>query len=294
MHSYLRAIGFSDLQKNEWKDILNEVICDYDEKHVMERDDLTAFVEMSKYYGLDMGITVCGEMDENDQFVMEYAFPYFRGSKTTTTEDVYIERRSEKESYLGACEDMRIGVTLIFYLANAGSFLKEQYKEHLNRTTTSVAIGGLSMDGKIILPIKKDPIQVDAQRQKEINREEMIDSIQSEEEASEFWEKITREDFQEYTKLHKKMMENDILTIVDTYFIPYGMECDRYNVLGEITEVMKTQNFATKDVVYQMSILCNDLEFDVCINEKDLLGEPQVGRRFKGVIWAQGNLQFVE
>lgn len=294
MHSYLRAIGFSDLKKNEWKDILNEVICDYDEKHVVERDDQTAFVEISKYYGMDMGITVCGELDENDQFVMEYAFPYFDGSKTTTTEDVYIERRSEKEAYLGACEDMRLGVTLIFYLSNAGSYLKQLYKERLERITTSVEISGLALDGKIILPIKKDPIQVDAQRQKQKYREEIIDSIQSEEEASEFWEKITKEDFQEYTMLHKKMMENDILTIVDTYFIPYGMECDRYNVLGEITEVTKTQNLGTKEVVYQMSILCNDLEFDVCINEKDLLGEPQVGRRFKGVIWAQGNLQFVQ
>lgn len=294
MHSYLRAIGFSDLQKSEWKDILNEVICDYDEKYVMERDDQTSFMELSKAYGLDMGITVCGEYDENEQFVMEYAFPYFRGSKTTTTEDVYIERRSEKESYLGACEDIRLGVTLIFYLANAGRYLKEQYKEHLERMTTSVEISGLSLDGKIIFPIKKDPIQVDAQRKKQQKREEMIDNIESEEEANAFWEKITKEDFQEYTMLHKKMMESDILTIVDTYFIPYGMECDRYNVLGEITEVTKVQNFGTKENVYQMSILCNDMEFDICINEKDLLGEPQVGRRFKGVVWAQGNLQFVE
>ena len=294
MHSYLRAIGFSNLQNNEWKDIINQVIYDYDEKHVIERDDQTTFVEMSKYYGVDMGITVCGEIDENHRFVMEYAFPYFRGSKTTTTEDVYIECRSEKESYLGACEDMRLGVTLIFYLANAGAYLKQQYKQHLERTTTSVEISGLSLDGKIILPIKKDPIQVDAQRQKQKHREEMIDSIRSEEEASEFWEKITKEDFQEYTMLHRKMMESDILTIVDTYFIPYGMECDRYNVLGEITEVTKTINRATKEVIYQLSILCNDMEFDVCIHEDDLLGEPQVGRRFKGVIWAQGNLQFME
>ncbi len=294
MHRYLRAIGFSDLKKDEWKDILNEVISDYDEKHVLERDDQAAFVEISKSYGMDMGITVCGEMDENRNFVMDYAFPYFCGSKTTTIEDVYIERRSEREAYLGACEDMRLGVTLIFYLANAESYLKEQYKEHLNRTTTAVEISGLSLDGTIILPIKKDPIQVEAQRQKQKKREEIIDSIQSEEEANEFWEKITKEDFQEYTMLHKKMMESDILTIVDTYFIPYGMECDRYNILGEITEVTKTQNVGTKETVYQMSILCNDIEFDICINEKDLLGEPKVGRRFKGVIWAQGNLQFIE
>ena len=142
MHSYLRTIGFSDLQKSEWKKIIKDVVSDFDEKNVVAKDDLTYFAEMSKYYGLDMGITVCGEIDENNQFVFEYAFPFFRGSKTTTTQDVYIERRSEKEAYLGACEDMRIGVTLIFYLANAGAYLQEQYKENLNQTTTSVAISG--------------------------------------------------------------------------------------------------------------------------------------------------------
>ena len=29
---------------------------------------------------------------------------------------------------------------------------------------------------------------------------------------------------------------------------------------------------------------------DVCINEKDLLGEPAIGRRFRGNVWMQGNL----
>ncbi len=294
MHKYLRAIGFSDFGKSEWKDILNEVIHDYDEKHVIPREEKPTFVEMSKSYGLDMGITVCGELDHENNFVMEYAFPYFCGSKITTTEEVYVECRSEREAYLGACEDMRLGVTLIFCLANAGYYLKEKYKANLERITTSVELSGLSVEGTIILPIKKDPIQVDAQRQKQKRREEMIESIQSEEEAQAFWEKITKEDFEEYTMLHKKALETDILTIVDTYFIPFGMECDKYSVLGEITEVVKTQNDGTKEVVYQMSVLCNDIEFDVCINETDLLGEPKVGRRFKGVIWAQGNLQFIE
>ena len=39
-----------------------------------------------------------------------------------------------------------------------------------------------------------------------------------------------------------------------------------------------------------MNILCNDVPLDVCINEKDLLGEPEVGRRFKGQIWLQGTM----
>lgn len=41
-----------------------------------------------------------------------------------------------------------------------------------------------------------------------------------------------------------------------------------------------------------MTINCNDLIFDVCINEEDLMGEPKVGRRFKGNIWLQGKIAF--
>jgi hypothetical protein len=37
---------------------------------------------------------------------------------------------------------------------------------------------------------------------------------------------------------------------------------------------------------------CNDLNFDICINEKDLMGSPEIGRRFKGTIWLQGKIAF--
>ena len=50
----------------------------------------------------------------------------------------------------------------------------------------------------------------------------------------------------------------------------------------------------TKEEIYQLHLECNDLLFSVCINSKDLLGEPAVGRRFKGQIWMQGRLNFEE
>jgi hypothetical protein len=43
-----------------------------------------------------------------------------------------------------------------------------------------------------------------------------------------------------------------------------------------------------------MTVDTNDLVYDVCINEKDLLGEPEIGRRFKGTIWMQGFLNMRE
>ena len=52
-------------------------------------------------------------------------------------------------------------------------------------------------------------------------------------------------------------------------------------------------NIYTKEEIYRMKIESHDLEFMVCINSRDLLGEPQPGRRFKGQIWMQGTLNLV-
>ena len=85
-----------------------------------------------------------------------------------------------------------------------------------------------------------------------------------------------------------------MFTLVDTYFIPYGMECDLYSILGEITDFRKKQNIMTKEEIYILGVNVNDLIFNICINEKDLMGEPQVGRRFKGTIWMQGYVNYPE
>lgn len=73
--------------------------------------------------------------------------------------------------------------------------------------------------------------------------------------------------------------------------MPYGIESDQYSVLGEIMNVCYTENTMTGQRICVMTVDTNDLIYDVCINEKDLLGEPLVGRRFKGTIWMQGSVK---
>ena len=48
----------------------------------------------------------------------------------------------------------------------------------------------------------------------------------------------------------------------------------------------------SKEEIVIMTILCNGMQFDVCINRADLGGEPEAGRRFKGIIWLQGRVNF--
>ena len=291
MHSYLRAVGFSDISKKEMKEIINEIVRDYDEKMIVDEDNHRLFAEISKSFGYDCGITVCGEYDENDEFQEEYYFPYFRGTGITTREDVIVERRSEKECFSGACDDVRIGVTLIFYLANAGKYLSEKYKNSIDDKRTTVTLSGLSTEGKILLPIRKNMEQIDRDHQVTRKREQLIHEARNGNEEA--MENLTMEDMDTYSMISRRIANEDVFSIVDSYFMPYGMECDRYNVMGEIEELVETKNELTGEKLYQMTINCNELQFDICMNKQDLMGEPQVGRRFKGVIWLQGNLNFV-
>ncbi len=291
MHQYLRAVGFSDFKnKKELDVVLREVIRSYDSKMIVDEENNRIFAEMSKSFGCDTGITVCGEYDENDEFQMEYYFPYFRGTGISTGEDVIVEQHSEKESFSGACDDVRIGVTLIFYLTNAGEYLNQKYKGVLGQTHTTLTLAALSTEGCILLPIQKNRRQQEKDQQITKKRTQLINEARKGNEDA--MESLTMEDMDTYSMISKRIENEDIFSIVDTHFMPYGMECDRYSILGEITEVLLEENTLTGEYMYQLSLKCNDMQFDVCINQKDLLGEPKTGRRFKGIIWLQGNVNF--
>lgn len=291
MHSYLKSIGFSGIEDKKQLDaVLKDVIENYDEKIVVEDRTGHLFTELSKMYGCDFGITVCGEYDEENHFEMEYYFPYFRGTGITMQEEVTIEKHAGKESYAGACDDIRIGVTVIFYLQNAGEYLTQRSRGNISGGVYNVTLSGLAKKGTILLPV----MQLDEEEQQKKNdaadRGRLIAAARNGDEEA--MESLTIEDMDTYSMISQRVQNEDIYSIVDTYFIPYGMECDLYNIMGQILEVNKVRNTHTRDGIYEMRILCNNLEMDICINENDLLGIPQAGRRFKGIVWLQGYVEF--
>ena len=116
MHSFLKAIGFSQISKREeMKKIILDVIKNYDKKNVIQNYPDGTFAEFSRNYGNDCGITVCGQYDEEDRFHVEYYYPFFRGTGVTTQEAVTVEKHVDKNAFSGACDDLRIGITLIFF-----------------------------------------------------------------------------------------------------------------------------------------------------------------------------------
>lgn len=291
MHSFLKTIGFSRVTKrSEIKEIIHDVMKTYDEKVVVENHPEGVFVQYSKYYGCDCGISVCGQFDEKGKFHVEYYFPFFRGTGVTTQEKVSVQRHAEKESFAGACDDLRIGVTLIFYLLNPADYLVQTYGSKPFSENPILTLTGLAGEGKILFPVQKDKEAVRVEKELSRNRSTLIAAARDGDEDA--MESLTMEDMDTYSMISQRIETEDVFTIVDSYFMPYGIECDQYNILGEILDVSLFKNILTGEEIFQMTVECNDMQFDICINKQDLLGEPAVGRRFKGIIWLQGQVHF--
>ena len=249
MHKFLRAIGFSDITKKDL-DILIEEIKERPELMKVTTDsEGNEFGEFSREFAPNMGIIVRGSYLEDDSFEVEYYTPYFLGSQVTTQEPIDIEKHSEKESYAGVCDDPRIGVTLIFYLQNVADYLSER-KAHSSDVNGGALLAGLSVDGKILLPEVKKAVKAGRPNQKD--RSQLISEARDGDEDA--IESLTLEDMDTYSMLSKRVMNEDILTIVSSCFMPYGIESDQYSVLAEIVDLLEIENSLTSDTIYCMKL----------------------------------------
>ncbi len=296
MHKYLRAIGFSGIHTSrELKSILKQVVRNPDGRQYVSGPYGDIAVEFRKEFLDSAGIVVCGEYEDDTEFNYEYYFPYFKSKNISSREEISVERHAEKESYAGICDDIKVGVSLIFYLINRMDYMRFRmrdpdygYDEYRLPEKTTVNFSGLALSGSIMLPIQKNPEQIQNIKARERNRKELLVAARDGDEEA--IENLTLEDIDTYSVISRRIRNEDVFTLVDSYFMPHGIECDQYAVLGEILRFRTAMNELTNELVYIITLNCNDLIFDICINKADLLGEPAKNRRFKGTVWMQGYL----
>lgn len=293
MHKFLRAVGFSQYtEKKQVQKLIRDIIIHADERSYTTVGKKTLVAEFDRNFAEDIGIAVCGEFDEDDTYSFDYYLPYLRSDLVSTAEDISIERHAANESYAGICDDPKVGVSLIFYLQNMISYLKLQGEGKIPAKGTSLNLSALSCQGTIMMPIQKTEWQKKKIAKDAVQRNRLIQAARGGDEEA--MESLTLEDMDTYTSISRKIQKADIFSLVDTYFMPYGVECDQYSVLGEITDLKLVTNGLTGEKVHILTLCCNDLNLKVAINSIDLLGEPAVGRRFKGSVWLQGQVNFPE
>lgn len=291
MHDYLRAVGFSSINN---KEELNQILMKIEENPEIDfitDDGIKPILgEKSKTFAPRIGITVRGEYNKDGIFNRDYYFPYFTGQSVTITEEVSVEKHSDKDAYVGVCDNPNVGTAMIFHLLNMVDYVEHIHYVKKDEAMRPVVLSGLSISGKIILPIMKSEEDIEKGKMEVKLRNRKIAAARNGDQEA--IESLTLEDLDLFTMASRRVRYEDVLSIVETYFMPYGIACDQYSMMGNIVDVQSVVNEYTNEQIYMLRLECNSLLFDVCINAVDLMGEPEIGRRFKGVIWLQGNVAF--
>ena len=290
MHSYMRAIGFSGISNEELDDLLYKIIKFPQIHQAAFNSEEVCYIEMRHEVCKNMGIAIRGIYNKDDTFKMDYYFPYYIGKKNSTNCDFEIIRQSDRESYQGWADDSRIGVSLIFNLDNIIDYLKS-YKGRTRfegENFRNIYLSGLSLEGKVLLP--NCEVNPNYKNKNSSNRSNLV--AKAREGDEEAIENLTLEDIDMYAMISRRITKEDIYSIVKTSFMPFGIESDKYSVIGIIKDIKEYINEYSQEEVYILTIETNDLPIEICINKDSLMGEPQVGRRFKGNIWLQGHVDF--
>ena len=289
MHKYMPAVGFSKLNKETLEELIKEITLrpDYQESAIDFEGN--QFVELRYMVADNVGLVLRGVYNENDEFILDYYYPTYFGSSISINNDVEVIKQTDKDNYYVMCDEIRLGVNLIFQLQNMGEFLRKN-GGNAKIEKRDIRLAALSTEGKILLPVydnEKSRIKEKMNNQKRINLVE-----QARDGNEEALESLTMDEIDLYQKISRRVTREDIFSVVTSFFMPYGIENDKYEILGDILDVKYVVNHLTMEELCMMIVESNDVILEVCINKNDLFGEPLVGRRFKGIIWLQGTVEF--
>lgn len=290
MHKFLRTVGFSMYQKKKDIDkLIQGFVSDRENMKLLQMDTDENVCEIRAEAAPGMGISIVGHLNEDNSFQIEYYYPYLHNHEKSSDVECSIQRHTEKETYAGLLDDYRVGISLIYYLENMIEY-REKLQKQESVDVDYVSLTGLCVSGKILLPIQKTPKQIELAKVASRDRSSLLEAAKNGDEDA--METLTIEDIDLYSQVSRRIIKEDIYSIIDTCFLPSGVECDQYAVVGDILHINVVKNKITEEEIYDFTLECNDLVFHTVINKKDLTGEPEVGRRFKGQIWMQGSAKF--
>ena len=327
MHKYLRAVGFSEfVKKSQVDEFFDKNLKDENLISTYMTGDMRVCDQYNIVVCNGAGVSVIGEQEKNSLTEIDFYYPYLKGYDYTLIQECTIEKHSDKESYAGIIDDYRMGIALIFYLTNGNVYnsLLKKYK-FSDIKIDRIFLSALSVEGRIILPVMNKGVARNEFADKvKLNNNfddgladiddfddlEDLDDMDNRPISERLIDGLDRFsdglDSKEISigigiKLphnissaqEMRLKNEDLYSIVETSLVPHGIECDKYQIVAEILSVTKKTNVFTEETMYEMRVATMGLQFNLMINEKDLDGEPLPGRRFRGVIWLLGEIEFL-
>ena len=287
-HTFLRSIGFDSIKtKDQEKALVDWVLENPSRMSVVSLDREANLAMAEKDVNGHAGIAVVGEIGESGGLVPEYYFPYLSSTHISSTAPLSYEKTAVRDGFSGMCEDDRLGLALIFDVKNVTDVVRDQQDLLLGSASfRRVMLSMLLRDATVVLPIgnrKKAPANSRRAFEKRLNEAEEQGDLES-------VGQLAREEMLRYGRAIQRIRDTDILTVVESFFMPHGMESYSYYFLGEILSSALILNEITKERFYRMVIAVNGVEFTAAVSENDLQGVPAAGLRLKAKGMLMGEL----
>lgn len=290
MHKFMRTLGFSMYQKKQdMEKLLRRLAKEAERTGILTDTDGSRLCELRTEIAPGTGVAIVGQLSEKGTFRREYYYPYTKSTEISSRAECSIQRHTERETYAGLLDEYKVGISLIFYIENSMEY-RIRLADRQSVQPTGAALTGFSVQGRILLPIQKTEQQAEDSKQAARVRSKLLEAARHGDEDA--IETLTMEDIDKYSMVSRRIVNEDVYSIIETCFMPCGVECDQYSVIGEITGIEKMANRITKEEICKLRLDCNDMIFHTLINKQDLLGVPEIGRRFKGQVWMQGTVEF--
>lgn len=291
MNSYLRTIGFSSLQKRrDEKKLLDTMIQNPDRVVSIQVDEESSLTMLEKRLGKNpcYGVRFYGDYDENKNFQTECYIPFVENGNISSTDTCNFTKMAGSDVLIGCCDDYRMGLSLIFTVSNFFDVLRYRCVYKKEPQVKAICLSGMCTEAKVLFPIEKTVQQREESQVAALQRINWMKAAkQGDKDAL---ESLTLDDMNTYNVVSKRIMNEDLYSVIDSFFIPVGVECDQYQMMGDIVECREFINGITHEEMYAFIINANDVDMDVYVNKKDLLGEPVAGRRLKCNMWLQGEV----
>jgi hypothetical protein len=287
MNRYLSAVGLSKIKNRRMLEpIYKQVLASPTRKYVSNISADTRLIQLNKDFSEDFGISLVGEIALDGSISIEYYFPYLKSKNVVEEENIYIEPYSDKRAYAGVTTDYSMAMTLYFFMTNIAEYEQSKWINKPIDYFSRACLSALSIEGTVILDVDKEFPQNNSTSSSD--RKSLLEAAKNGDYDA--IENLALEDMDSYNLAVKRTKYEDILTIVQSSFIPTGIETDHFSIIGNILSCHTSKNNYSDEIVYVMDVQCWDITFTLAINEKNLLGEPAPGRRFKGEIWLQGRV----
>ena len=288
MNRYLSSVGFSYIRdQKQLKELLGSITASPDREMILPGKNDGEYSRLCiRETGSDTGIGVYGTVDSSGAFETEYYYPYIDSHVCSTLAECDIEKQTEKDAWSGVCDDYHLGMNLIFSLLNFMEYRRRESLTGMTPGVNGVCLSGLAVNGKVLLPVHKTEDQIRIQEKEELRSEKLMRAAMNGDQDA--MDELTYDDMNTYSSVSRRIEKNDIYSVIETFILPGGVECDQYTVMGYISSVSENTNPLTGEKINILEVVSNQIPMRLAISSEELLGTPKVGCRFKADIWLQG------